>query len=263
MSSRNDTLLNLCLSQTELSPLHYRHGSVIIRGGKVIGQGFDCYCPGFDGGALKSGVLPSSGFDGPIVELKSRLKSTSKSKHNINTNVYLDRQQDASPFMPFEIAGTGHNSNKSLSVHSEMMAIVSALSLSSATQASQISARATASLQKPCFSLPAGSQKRKLRAKALKATQSQSVRRQQRHELSGLMPPKTLFDSRALKQGASQPDGAVRDGGDGQQVSQGQEHGQVVLCAQQWRETTEGQEGREREVWSEISSTSSATSGST
>lgn len=187
MSSRNDTLLNLCLSQTELSPLHYRHGSVIIRGGKVIGQGFDCYCPGFDGGALKSGVLPSSGFDGPIVELKSRLKSTSKSKHNINTNVYLDRQQDASPFMPFEIAGTGHNSNKSLSVHSEMMAIVSALSLSSATQASQISARATASLQKPCFSLPAGSQKRKLRAKALKATQSQSVRRQQRHELSGLM----------------------------------------------------------------------------
>ena len=75
MSPRNDTFLSLCLAQAELSPLHYRHGSIIVRGGKVIGQGFNSYRPGFDGGALKTGILPSSSLDGPaIAELKKRLK---------------------------------------------------------------------------------------------------------------------------------------------------------------------------------------------
>ncbi|KAN0117167.1 hypothetical protein V8E51_003144 [Hyaloscypha variabilis] len=126
MSPRSDTFLSLCLAQAELSPLHYRHGSIIVRGGKVIGQCFNCYRPGFDGGALKSGVLPSASLDGPaIAELKRRLKSKPKPK---NKPGY---QQDDGTFTPFESTGCGPNANVHLSMHSEMMAIRSALSLSS------------------------------------------------------------------------------------------------------------------------------------
>src|SRR3954468_7613705 len=100
MSSRTDTLLSLCLSQAELSPLHYRHGSIIVRGGKVIGQGFNTYRPGFDRGALKSGVLPSASLDGPaIAALKQRLKSKPKSKSK------TPNQPEEGTFTPFESMG--------------------------------------------------------------------------------------------------------------------------------------------------------------
>src|SRR3954466_9978638 len=135
MSSRTDTLLSLCLSQAELSPLHYRHGSIIVRGGKIIGQGFNTYRPGFDGGALKTGILPSSAPDGPAMAgLKERLKSKSKHKSKSKPENQQDNQHDFdnSTFTPFEsMGGCGHNSNIPLSMHSEMMAIRSALSLSS------------------------------------------------------------------------------------------------------------------------------------
>src|SRR5579859_3262749 len=104
MSPRNDTFLSLCLAQAELSPLHYRHGSIIVRGGKVIGQGFNSYYTG-NGGALKTGILPSSSVDGPaIAELKQHLKS--KPKHRSRHS-----QQDAGAFTPFESIGGGHNAN--------------------------------------------------------------------------------------------------------------------------------------------------------
>jgi hypothetical protein len=164
MSSRNDTFLSLCLAQAELSPLHYRHGSIIVRGGKVIGQGFNCYRPGFDGGAIKSGALPSASLDGPaIAELKQRLKSKPKPKNK------PDRQQDEGTFTPFESTGCGPSANVNLSMHSEMMAIRSALSLSSGTLSSQTSARAAKCFEKPCFKLPGDSKKRKARARGLKA----------------------------------------------------------------------------------------------
>ena len=89
MSPSNDTFLSLCLAQAELSPLHYRHGSIIVRGGKVIGQGYHTYHPGFDGPAIQ--------------ELKQRLKfklkpkSKSKLDHEQQQN-----QQGASTFTPFE-----------------------------------------------------------------------------------------------------------------------------------------------------------------
>ncbi|TVY35586.1 hypothetical protein LSUB1_G005614 [Lachnellula subtilissima] len=138
MSPRNDTLLSQCLAQAELSPLHYRHGSIIVRGGKVIGQGFNSYRPGFDGGALKTGILPSASLDGTaIAELKQRLKS--KPDHKSKST--LDNQQDSATFTPFESMGQGQNANTPLSLHSEMMAIQSALSLSSGTLSSQTSAR--------------------------------------------------------------------------------------------------------------------------
>lgn len=75
MSPRTDNYLTLCLDQAEKSPLHYRHGCIIVRGGKVIGQGYNSYRPGFDGGALKTGKLAAGGLNGSaIAEMKMRLK---------------------------------------------------------------------------------------------------------------------------------------------------------------------------------------------
>ncbi|TLD31156.1 hypothetical protein PspLS_02940 [Pyricularia sp. CBS 133598] len=47
-----DTYFNICLEQAALSPLRYRHGSIIVKGGKVIGKGFNDFRPGYDGGHL-------------------------------------------------------------------------------------------------------------------------------------------------------------------------------------------------------------------
>ncbi|TVY25792.1 hypothetical protein LHYA1_G004557 [Lachnellula hyalina] len=166
MSPRNDTLLSQCLAQAELSPLHYRHGAIIVRGGKVIGQGFNSYRPGFDGGALKTGTLPFASLDGvAIAELKQRLKS----KPDRKSKSTLDNQQDSGTFTPFESMGQGHNANTPLSLHSEMMAIQSALSLSSGALSSQTSARSAKYYQKPCFSLSGDSKNRRARARGLKA----------------------------------------------------------------------------------------------
>jgi deoxycytidylate deaminase len=54
---KTDNYLALCLEQAAHSPLHYRHGAIIVRGGKVIGQGFNDYRRGFDGGALRRARL--------------------------------------------------------------------------------------------------------------------------------------------------------------------------------------------------------------
>ena len=59
-STKSDNYLNLCLEQASLSPLTFRHGSVIVKGGKVIGAGFNDYRPGFNGGTLKTGALNNS-----------------------------------------------------------------------------------------------------------------------------------------------------------------------------------------------------------
>lgn len=158
MSPRNDTFLSLCIAQAELSPIHYRHGSIIIKGGKVIGQGFNTYSPGFDGGCLKTGVLPSDGS--AMTSLKDELKSKSNFK---------PENRHKSSFTPFELNGAGYNANTPLSLHSEMAAIRSALSLSSGGQSGHVSARSAKCLQKPCFSLQGDSKKRKARASGLKA----------------------------------------------------------------------------------------------
>ncbi|CAK7271007.1 hypothetical protein SEPCBS57363_004395 [Sporothrix epigloea] len=89
-SIKSDNYLNLCLEQASLSPLTFRHGSVIVKGGKVIGAGFNDYRSGFNGGTLKTGALNNS----------SALSST---------------------------ASMNSGANAALSMHSEMMAIHSAL----------------------------------------------------------------------------------------------------------------------------------------
>jgi Cytidine and deoxycytidylate deaminase zinc-binding region len=150
---KTENYLTLCLEQAALSPLHYRHGCIVVRGGKVIGRGFNDYRPGFDGGALKSGRLAYDAVDAStIAELKRKRKLKSKPKSN-STN-----------FVPFEGTGGGPHANVPLSMHSEMMAIHSALAASSTLASSTLSS------QKPSFKL-SGPSKRKtrLRNEALKS----------------------------------------------------------------------------------------------
>jgi hypothetical protein len=47
---KTDRYLNLCLEQAANSTLRHRHGCIVVKGGKVIGQGFNDPRPGFDGG---------------------------------------------------------------------------------------------------------------------------------------------------------------------------------------------------------------------
>jgi len=147
---KTDNYLTLCLEQAAKSPLHYRHGCIVVRGGKVIGQGYNDYRPGFNGGALKHGRIANGSLDGPaMAELKDKLK---KQKDRPK-----QQQQDESTFTPFEgISGGGHNANAPLSMHSEMMALHSALAASSTLSST------TFSYEKPCFKLSSGD-KRKAR----------------------------------------------------------------------------------------------------
>ncbi|RYP55363.1 hypothetical protein DL768_000118 [Monosporascus sp. mg162] len=116
---KTDNYLNLCLEQAELSPLGHRHGCIVVKGGKVIGKGFNDYRPGFDGGALKTGVLPSKSFALDKQELKSKTKKD---------------------FKHFEAIFSGARPGRPvLSMHSEMMAINSALSSSSTLAATSLS----------------------------------------------------------------------------------------------------------------------------
>lgn len=168
--SPNDMYLSLCLEQASMSPLHYRHGSIIVRGGKVIGQGFNDYRSGYSGGALTTGKLRSvSAVNGPAVRaLKTQCKdSTGRTKLRDSKGAGNCKK----PYSAFanQVVGTGGAclANTPLSMHSEMMAINSALSLSSAI-ACQGSARSTQWLEKPCFKLPSRS-KRQARLQRLKA----------------------------------------------------------------------------------------------
>jgi len=169
MSPRNDTYLSLCLHQASLSPLHFRHGAIIVRGGKIIGQGFNTYSPGYDGGALRTGVLGGASLDmASMLEFKQKLKSNSKFMGGKEELGKQDNQPVAGTFTPFEAVG-GTAGNAPLSMHSEMMAIRSALSLSSGTQSSYTSARSSAYCEKPHFLSGEDSKQRKVRAKGIKA----------------------------------------------------------------------------------------------
>jgi hypothetical protein len=239
----------MCLAQAELSPLHYRHGSIIVRGGKVIGQGFNTYRPSFDGGALKTGILSASALDGPgIKELKERLKSKSKSKFKPDEGKQQN-QQVTGAFMPFESMGSGHNANTPLSMHSEMMAIRSALSLSSGAQSSQTSARAAAYYQKPCFRLPRDSKKRKARLQGLKAyAEAVCAEAASSNTTTGKVSGgKYSVQKQGFEGGASQP---------GQQLQRDLRQGGGCAGAQrfvereeEYYETPEGKEEERVSVW--------------
>ncbi|KAL1610001.1 hypothetical protein SLS60_001666 [Paraconiothyrium brasiliense] len=153
---KTDNYLNLCLEQAANSPLRYRHGCIIVRGGKVIGQGFNDHRAGFDGGALKTGRLPIRSLDSvALAELKK--------KHKLKRNTKNLRDENVTPFTPFEAMGGGKLANTPLSMHSEMMAIHSALSASTTLVSMAVSS------QKPYFKLSGGSKRKaRLRRDAVK-----------------------------------------------------------------------------------------------
>ena len=107
-----DDYLALCLEQAVLTPLQFRHGAILVRGGKVLGRGFNDHRLGFDGGALKDGRLADSkGNRAACPELKKRSFAESAG----SSNVGLKRS-----WVP-------PTTNQPLSMHAEMMAIQSAL----------------------------------------------------------------------------------------------------------------------------------------
>ncbi|KAI1499881.1 hypothetical protein F5X99DRAFT_430263 [Biscogniauxia marginata] len=130
---KSDYYLTLCLEQAEQSPLHYRHGCIVVKGGKVIGKGFNDYRPGYDGGALKTGLLPTRSL---------AVDKQPHHKRHIMTKGGKPGQKQG--FKPFEntvgiLAGGHHQAQNSLSMHSEMMAINSALASSSTLAATTVS----------------------------------------------------------------------------------------------------------------------------
>ncbi|RDI88613.1 hypothetical protein Vi05172_g1486 [Venturia inaequalis] len=180
---KTNNYMSLCREQAALSPLHYRHGCVIVRGGKVIGQGFNDLRAGFDGGALKHGRIASGALDGPaIMDLKRKRKfkpqPESKSSENTNTK----------SFTPYEAMGGGHRANVPLSMHSEMMAIHSAIARSSTLTATAVSS------VKPSFKLPGSSKRKaKLRQEALNASLARTS------PVQSVARASTLFKSGVLK----------------------------------------------------------------
>ncbi|OQO01430.1 hypothetical protein B0A48_12985 [Cryoendolithus antarcticus] len=144
---KTDNYLTSSLEQAAKSPLHYRHGCVIVRGGKVIGQGYNDYRSGFDGGALKHGRVAGSVLSSAAMqELKDKLKKRKEREEKKKPRSQSQQQS----FHAFESTsnGAGHRANEPLTMHSEMMAIHSALSASSKLASS------TFSREKPCFKLP-------------------------------------------------------------------------------------------------------------
>ena len=172
MSPRTDSYLSLCLEQASKSSLHYRHGCIIVRGGKVIGQGYNDHRPGFSGAVtLKPGRLANGASNSPalmalkISNSKFKLKSESKSKQTYQGGRTVAMDLASTGAREF---GGGCLASSPLSMHSEMMAIHSALSLSSNT-ASHGSARSSALLQKPGLSKLPSRGKRELRLRNLKS----------------------------------------------------------------------------------------------
>ncbi|KAL9055569.1 MAG: hypothetical protein Q9162_003466 [Coniocarpon cinnabarinum] len=154
MSCRVDNYLNLCLTEAAQSPLRYRHGAIIVRGGKVIGRGHNAYRSGFDGGVLQHGSYGMTDFR--PVHAKSKLKSKRRSSSSMLPS-HCPPSGTSAFFRPFEVtSGGGHLANTPLSMHSEMMAIQDALSATTA------SSSRTFAWKQPCFKL-SGDSKRKAR----------------------------------------------------------------------------------------------------
>ena len=226
--SRNDTYLSLCLEQAHLSPLHYRHGCIVVRGGKVIGKGYNDYRSGFNGGAQTTGQSSSAGATDRLLSTGPKPKK-SRNKRNPRSSdreVNLESVKSTRNYVAFDSdnhaigTGGGNLANTPLSMHSEMMAINSALSLSSAI-ACQGTARSTQWLQKPCFKLPSRS-KRQTRLQHLKAYADAICRDGQERAAASEHPGKSHVQQSRFEASATQGFAAVserlpRHGGGGEE----------------------------------------------
>ena len=225
--SRNDTYLSLCLEQASLSPLHYRHGCIVVRGGKVIGKGYNDYRSGFNGGAQSTGQM---GIAGPT-KSGPKPKNQKDPKSTLNSNDYRhgnlpNSKRSSKTYVAFEsqshAVGTGGGTlaNTPLSMHSEMMAINSTLSLSSAI-ACQGTARSTQWLEKPCFKVPSRS-KRQTRLQHIKAYADAIYRHAEEQNSTserrgGSHVQQSRFEAAASQLVAALPGGLRRRGGGGEE----------------------------------------------
>lgn len=157
MSSKTN-YLGHCLELAERSPLYHRHGCVVVKGGRIIGRGFNK--PSLSGGAVKTGTLRTGGSPSSIdAEMKSKhRKSKHKQKDGLpnpfSNNSNPAKQQaldDGASFQPFE-AGGGF-SNTPLTVHSEMAAIMDVLQKSTTLSSKALSC------EKPPNKLPGSKRK--------------------------------------------------------------------------------------------------------
>lgn len=157
-----DNYPTLCIEQAAKSPLRYLHGSIIVRGGKVIGQGYNDYRAGFSGGVLKTGRLPVSIMDNTAIsemKKKHKLKREGRDEQEPESNVRTTKM-----FTPFENMNGDKHVNTPFSMHSEMVAIHSAIS------ASNTLASTFLSCEKPCFKVPGGTKRKARRQReAIKA----------------------------------------------------------------------------------------------
>lgn len=126
-------------------------------------------------------------------------------------------------------------------MHSEMMAIQNALSLSSGAQSYQTSARSAQWLQKPCFKL-SSHPKRKARLRGLKAyveavcTEAESAAAAAQKSGGGDSVGKFCLQKSRFEPSSSQPDYVERQ----RQRQQG--GGRGGECKEQWRETANEEE---------------------
>ncbi|USP73796.1 putative isomerase YbhE [Curvularia clavata] len=115
---KSDTYLDHCLTLAENSRLRNKHGAIIVHGGKVIGEGYNAWRAGFDGGGtVKTGHLSVRSSNG-----QSATASKSKLKHKLS-----DPEQSSKTFTPVGKMVDSFE-DMPLSMHSEMMAVDSALS---------------------------------------------------------------------------------------------------------------------------------------
>ncbi|KAB2575998.1 hypothetical protein DBV05_g5372 [Lasiodiplodia theobromae] len=156
--TKSDHYLSLCLSQAAHSPLHYRHGCVIVRGGKVIGAGHNDYRPGYDGGALKTGVLPKH-----HPKPKRKPKKNDGNHHGFQAPPPVPQPAAGHTFTPFEEMGRGgggygKHATAPFSMHAEMMAIADAVGRSSSSSQKRRGALARRALEgeKPRAKLSGG-----------------------------------------------------------------------------------------------------------
>ncbi|KAK4570211.1 hypothetical protein LTR86_002291 [Recurvomyces mirabilis] len=266
---KTDNYLTLCLEQAAKSPLHYRHGAIVVRGGKVIGQGYNDYRPGFDGGALQHGRIAKGRLDGPaMAELKEKLKKQ-KGKPK---NQQQQQQKNESNFVAFEGPGGGHQANVPLSMHSEMMAIHSALAASSTLSSTAFAC------EKPCFKLSGCDKpKARLRAEVLKQYVDAVCQNVTSGEGAGtaksgsgkLQVQECGFEAPALGSGGPPPyqqrqqggGGGHGEGADAKEARAAEWRAaplprmpQGVSCPAEWRETsseseTEGEREESEKVW--------------
>ena len=234
--SRNDTYLSLCLEQASLSPLHYRHGCIVVRGGKIIGKGYNDYGSGYNGGAQSTGQLRSN------VAFKAIAFNSPKPKNHLASDVNGHETMTGKKLSKNHVAfdsdnhpvgsGGGSLANKPLSMHSEMMAINSALSLSSAI-ACQGTARSTQWLQKPCFKLPSRSN-RQSRLQQLKAYADAVCPDEEERETTSERRGKShvqqsRFEASAVQSVAALSEGLLQRGGGGEGGVETSEH-KLELC---------------------------------